>query len=304
MRTAYFASAVALSVLLCPGSGFGQGNNVKEKKLKPPPDEFRAVLSAVEEAYKAPREVDKDVLDELRKQYRDPKPEREAKIFREIRRLYETTPELEQTILTEIRRAYEQPSAEQEERIFNSIRRAPQLPLGTVPIQAQAELAEKLFRKLDQDGNGFLGSDEMSELLHGQRAQWDKNRDGLVSFEEYGAYYQAQLKSVSEQVASGELPLKLPKGTVSPDAAPSRIEEPRPIDGRPAKPLPDLPRWFAECDLDADGQVGLHEWRKLGHAIKEFLVMDGNKDGFLEASELRAFLADSSSTIASKLRSR
>ena len=304
MRTVHLALAVSFGVLMCPGLGFGQGNVVKEVKLKPPPDEFRAVLSAVEEAYKAPREVDKDVLDELRKQYRNPTPDRETKIFREIRRLYETTPELEQTILTEIRRSYEQPTAEQEERIFSSIRRAPQLPLGTVPLQAQTELAEKLFRKLDQDGNGFLGPDEMSELLQGQRARWDGNRDGLISFEEYGVYYQAHLKSVSEQVAAGELPLKLPKGSTSPDSAPSKIEEPRPVDGRTAKPLPGLPDWFTEFDLDADGQVGLHEWRKLGHPIKAFLDMDGNKDGFLEASELRVFLADHSSTVASGSRSR
>jgi len=294
MRTAYLASVVALSVFMFPGAGYGQGSDGKEKKLKPPPDEFRAIHSAVEDAYKAPLEVDKDVLDELRKQYREPKPEREAKIFREIRRLYETTPELEQTILTEIRRSYEQPSAEQEERIFNSIRRAPQLPLGTLPTSAQAELAEKLFRKLDQNGDGYLDSDEMSELLHGQRAQWDKNRDALISFEEYGAYSQAHFKSVSEKVATGELPLKLPKGTVLPETAPSRNEASRPVDGRGVRPLPGLPNWFTEFDLDADGQVGLHECRKLGHAINDFLVMDGNKDGFLESTELRVFLADSS----------
>src|SRR4051794_14355228 len=143
----------------------------QEPPAKPPPDEFRALLKEVEEAYKAPLEVDKDVLDELRKQYRDPTPEREAKIFSEIRRLYVTTPGQEDAIVRELRRAYQQPSPEQEARVFQVIRRGGQHPPGTVPPDVQAERAAKTFRKFDRNGDGVLSPDEMPEFLRGQVGQ-------------------------------------------------------------------------------------------------------------------------------------
>ena len=266
-----------------------------EKKQKPPPDEFKAILSVVEDAYKAPFEVDKDILDELRKQYRDPKPEREGKIFREIRRLYATTAQQEDSILSELRRAYAAPSAEQEERLFSVIRRNGQLPLGTIPTQVQGELAAKLFRKLDRNEDGILQNEEMSELLQGQRSTWDQNRDGLISPEEYMAYYQAHLGSVSERVANGEIQIKMPRELsqftpTSPQPSIAPRESPRPIENRPAVPAVELPRWFFECDLNADGQVALYEWKKMGKVIAEFVAMDSNQDGFLEAKELEQFL--------------
>ena len=102
MRPALF-STLAAALVLTPQLGFSQ---TPPEKPKPANDEFRTLLKEVEEAYKAPLEVDEDVLDELRKQYRNPTPERELKIFKEIRRLYDTTPELEEVILREIRRCF------------------------------------------------------------------------------------------------------------------------------------------------------------------------------------------------------
>lgn len=273
----------------------------KESKPKPPPDEFRSIVSAIEEAYKAPFEVDEDILDELRKQYQNPKPEREAKIFREIRRLYNTTPEQEESILTEMRRAYSDPSGEQEGRLFQVIRQNGQLPLGAMSAQTQSDLAAKLFHKLDRNGDGALQSEEMSDTLHEQQATWDANRDGVISPAEYFAYYQAHMESVGKRVASGELQIKLPKQlmhlsvpTPEPSSTPS--ESPRPGEKRPAAPAPELPSWFREFDLNADGQVDLAEWRKAGKKLSDFVEMDRNHDGFLEATELQHFLAQHSVT--------
>jgi EF hand len=285
-----------LSVFVAAISSRGQSPPEKPKQVT---DEFRAILKEVEEAYKAPLEVDKDVLDELRKQYRSPTPEREMKIFREIRRLYATTPELEEIILREIRAAYQQPTAEQEERVFAAIRRGGQLPLGTVPISVQAEAAAKLFRKLDINGDGVLNADEIPEPLSSQLAKWDVNRDRSISYEEYTPYYQASLKLISDGVASGEIPLRLPKAAAAPDPAPA--EKPRaPV----TKPVPGVPDWFAQYDLDGDGQVGLHEWRKKGGAIKDFVAMDQNGDGFLTAKELLAYLADQATKRTDRTRPR
>ena len=289
---------IALIVLASPSLAWAQITLQIEsgsKKQKPPPDEFKSIVSVIEDAYKAPFEVDKDILDELRKQYRDPKPEREGKIFREIRRLYATTAEQEDSILSELRRAYADPSAQQEERLFHVIRRNGTLPLGTIPTQAQGELAAKMFRRLDRNEDGILQNEEMSELLQGQRSNWDQNRDGMISPEEYMGYYQAHLGSVSERVASGEIQIKMPRELsqfipTSPQPSIAPRESPRPIENRSAVSTVELPRWFFECDLNADGQVALYEWKKMGKPIVEFTAMDGNQDGFLEAKELEQFL--------------
>lgn len=277
-------------VVAQPGPDKWQG---KDQKQKAPIDEFRAIHKEIVEAYKAPGEVDKDVLDELRKQYKDPKPDREAKIFREIRRLYATTPELEEAILHELRRAYENPSYEQEERVFAVIRRAGQLPLGSVPGHIMADQATKLFRKLDHNGDGFIEPDEMPEGLFNQFGKWDQNRDGAISLDEYLRYYQMYLNWIGEGVASGEIPLKLPKpGEIETTPVPMPVEQPRPIPAKTEKQLAALPGWFSQLDTNGDGQVGLYEWKAAGRKVSEFLAMDRNGDGFLEPDEVHQFLIE------------
>lgn len=297
MRTIHFSILAAVTSLSLAGPAAGQGPPDRPGgdggKPKQAPDEFRALLKEVEEAYKAPLEVDKDVLDELRKQYRNPSPDREVKIFKEIRRLYHTTPAHEEVILRELRRAYEGPSPGQEGRLFEEIRRGGQLPLGTVPVSIQAEQAGKLFRKLDLDGDGLLSADELPDTLREQRPRWDANGDGRISFEEYGPYYQGHLKWVADGVASGAIPLKLPKAYSIPDATPTPTpdEEVRPMVIRAGNLPPGLPDWFRTYDLDKDGQVGLYEWKQAGQPIEVFLALDANTDGLLEAAELLAALA-------------
>jgi len=48
------------------------------------------------------------------------------------------------------------------------------------------------FSRRDNNGDGVLSYDEMSDTLKGEREQWDVNRDGVVSQEEYSAYFQAK----------------------------------------------------------------------------------------------------------------
>jgi hypothetical protein len=279
--------ASLLGLLISQGLGLGQ-----TEKVKPVKDEFQVFLKEVEESYKAQFEVDKDVLDELRKQYRDPRPDREAKIFREIRRLYNTTADQEASILREIRVAYERPSPEQEERIFKEIRKADKHPPGTIPDHLQTEQAAKLFRRLDLSGDGLLNNDEMTDGLRDGRAKWDRNGDGFIDPDEYTAYFQTHLKRIADGVASGEIPLQAAKraAAAAPTPAPTPGATPKPAApaGKPAA----LPAWFSQLDTNADGQVGLYEWKAAGRPIAEFLSMDANGDGFLEAGEVQAYLAE------------
>jgi hypothetical protein len=287
-RPALLASSL-LTLLMSPWLAFGQ-----TEKVKPVTDEFRAFLKEVEESYKAQFEVDKDVLDELRKQYRDPKPDREAKIFREIRRLYNTTADQEASILREIRLAYERPSPEQEERIFKEIRKVDKLPPGTIPDHVQTERAARLFRRLDLNGDGLLNNDEMTDGLRDGRAKWDRNGDGFIDPDEYTAYFQTHLKKIADGVASGEIPLQAAKLAAGPDpkttptTTPGLAPKPAAPAGKPAA----LPAWFSQLDTNGDGQVGLYEWKAAGKPIAEFLAMDANGDGFLEAGEVQAYLAE------------
>lgn len=278
---------------------------------KPAPDEFRALVKVVEQAYKAPFEADKDVLDELRKQYRDPSPDRETKILREIRRAYVTTPAQEDAIVRELRRAYRDPSADQEARVFEEIRRGGPLAPGTISPDSQVERAAKMFRKLDRNGDGVLSSDEMPEFLRSQLRDWDRNRDGAIDATEYLAYFQASLKWVADRVASGEIPIKLPKGAApvapppEPTAKAAAPPAPSPaVPGRQPPAQAQLPDWFTKLDADGDGQVGLYEWKKAGRPIAEFLEMDRNHDGFLEAKELLAYLAEHPSPSAAERKRR
>ena len=71
----------------------------KQNQIQDRPDEQTALLKAVTEAYKAPLEVDKDIRDELRRQYQNYSTDREQKILREVRRLYVTNPEQEARIV-------------------------------------------------------------------------------------------------------------------------------------------------------------------------------------------------------------
>jgi hypothetical protein len=296
MRTIQF-SAIAILGMALPSAAFGQRDREERRRA---PDEFREILSEVEDAYENFVDVDKDVLEELRKQYREPKPDRETKIFRELRKLYVTTPQDEEAILREIRLAYQMQSPEQEARVFYAIRRAERLPPGALPVHIMAEEALQLFRKFDRDRDGQLVPDELSENLYSQRVRFDQNRDGAINFEEYAPYYQGYMKSVSDGVASGEIKAKLPREFNStapdPEIAPRQVESQPPVRAEPANYVAPLPEWFTKADWDMDGQVGLYEWKKLGQAIKSFLAMDRNSDGFVVVDELRRFLAEQSTS--------
>lgn len=263
----------------------GQGKGSKSKG--PPPDLEKEIIKQLKEAYKAPLEVHQDVLDDLRQSYKKPSPSREQSIIRDLHRLYMMSAEQEAYMLREIRKAIEKPSAESEKRFFGEVFKLQRLPEGTVPAAVQLMQAVKTFEKFDEDGNGKLSSDEMSPEFRAKLGRWDANRDGVVGPEEYWAYYQDRLRSISEDVATGKIDLGLKRGgPVIPPA-----EERRPIMFRAGKLPKTLPVWFTKLDTDMDGQVSLYEWRKGGKSLKEFGDADRNADGLITAEETLRYLA-------------
>lgn len=286
MRTSLWAKGTVVILMLLAGfaEGVGQPPAGEGKSPKGPPDEDKEILSQIKDAYKAPFEVHEDVLKELRKAYQQPSAEREAKIFKELRRLYQMTERQEAAILREIRQAYERPSAEQEERIFREIAKADRLPPGAVSPSAQVDKTQKLFAKLDQNGDGVLQPQELPETLNRERGRWDADRNGLVNLDEYWAYYQDRLRGLSEQVAAGKIDLGLKQG----GPAPAGGEEARTTGQMPQG----LPGWFVKFDSDRDGQIGLYEWKKSGRSLDEFKRMDRNNDGLLTVEELLRYLKD------------
>jgi Ca2+-binding EF-hand superfamily protein len=292
--------ATILAVLgLCVGAARAQPPGVTfELKIKNPagpPDEDKEILKEIKEAYKAPFEVHEDVLKELRRQYEQPSPDREAKIFKELRRLYDLTSQQEEILTRELRVAYRHQSPEQEERIFRMLQQAERLSNGAVPRSVQAEQARKIFQKLDRDGDGVLSADEMPDTLRAERGRWDTNHDGVIDPQEYWAYYQSRLGSLSDQVAAGEIDLGLKRGGPAPKTATTEPkEEPRPTVFRAGKLPAGLPDWFRQLDTDGDGQIGLYEWRAGGRTLEEFTRIDRNDDGFLTPEEVLFYIAQQS----------
>lgn len=274
------------AVILAWSAGVGRSAQASKGK-GPPLDLDKEILKQIKEAYKAPHEVPQDVLDDLRRSYKPGSSSRETSILKALQRLYLLTAQEEAAMLQDVRKAIEKPSAENEKRLFEEISKLLRMPEGTVPAPVQRTQAQKTFDKLDADGNGKLSSAEMPENLRTGLGRWDTNADGAISSEEYWAYYQGRLRSLSDDVASGKIELGLKRGgPVIP-----LEEEKRPIMYRAGKLPANLPPWFAKLDRDNDGQVSLFEWRKAGKNLKDFAAVDRNADGLVTAEETLRYLA-------------
>ncbi|HEX4591201.1 MAG TPA: EF-hand domain-containing protein, partial [Gemmataceae bacterium] len=121
--------------------------------------------------------------------------------------------------------------------------------------------AEDSFRKHDKNNDGQLDFNEMPDSLKSGLANYDTNKDGLINLDEFKSYYRDRIQlRMQEQGQAG--------GQASADGLPPAAEsgplpeeeEKRQTVYRFGKLPKEVPAWFAEMDVDKDGQVGLWEW--------------------------------------------
>jgi Ca2+-binding EF-hand superfamily protein len=157
-------------------------------------------------------------------------------------------------------------------------------PTPSPNAQWGSDPTEGMFRRLDQNGDGFLNTDEMPQDLRTDKNQWDTNKDGLIDLKEFKEY----MKSKNQQWQGGAIWVQ----TETPE-----VDEKRPVvyhaDNLPKDLL--LPNgrasWFQALDKDHDAQIGLYEWKDSGRPLEEFLRMDRNADGYLTVEEVLYYLA-------------
>jgi len=144
--------------------------------------------------------------------------------------------------------------------------------------------AVRAFTDLDLNRDGFLNAEEIAfaKQFKNEWKKWDADADGLISLDEWKVYWR------QKNMGPGVLVKKNPSEQETESAKKpldNKIDA-KVVQAQVSKTPPVLPAWFAQIDLDKDGQISLYEWKKAGKDIEEFLKLDLNDDGFLTAKEV------------------
>jgi Ca2+-binding EF-hand superfamily protein len=139
--------------------------------------------------------------------------------------------------------------------------------------------ARQWFAQLDRNGDGQLQEDEMPQDLKASLAQWDTNKDGVISVDEFLGY--ARDRQMRQGAGRGNQGGFGEWGDEEPYE-----EDKRQLVYRAGNLPKELPPWFGQLDRDRDGQVSLFEWKAGGRTVDEFLKYDTNGDGFLTIDEV------------------
>jgi Ca2+-binding EF-hand superfamily protein len=148
-----------------------------------------------------------------------------------------------------------------------------------------ARYAASLMRQYDKNRSGVLEKDEASQL-RGYLAGSDRNGDGKVTASEL----KSRLSSYGQRgKRGGGDTSRSSKHKKSRHVSKSRSH--RSSGYRSRSPIErqsdDLPKWFARCDANADGQVAMSEYASewTDEKIAEFKGYDLNGDGLITAKE-------------------
>jgi hypothetical protein len=182
-------------------------------------------------------------------------------------------------------------------------------PGGFTPGAMTDDQIKGFMQRYDKNGDGRITLDEASDKMRPDFAKHDKNGDGAVDLPEYKLYIEERFgqrnrdgNSGGPPGAPGFTPPQQPQygSSSSSDRDRSRDDRTdrkpqeeeavvRPTVFRFGKLPKELPSWFEKLDTDADGQLGLYEWRTASKATADFVEMDQNGDGYLTAEEWLRF---------------
>jgi hypothetical protein len=137
-------------------------------------------------------------------------------------------------------------------------------------------MAEAEFKKRDQNADGTLSFNEMTESLQAERDKWDLNQDGMIDLAEYKPYFQARIQQMMGGAGR--------EGSNGDNI--SAVEGRRAVVYRAGNLPKELPGWFAQLDTNQDAQVAIYEWKHSGRSFQEFDSLDRNGDGFLTVEEV------------------
>jgi Ca2+-binding EF-hand superfamily protein len=172
-------------------------------------------------------------------------------------------------------------------------------PPATRPGSFSSAGVDDRFRKLDRNGDGTLGYEELSDNLKVEKGTWDADSDGRIDLAEWRAYAKAYIAQKRSAPKPGVRPDEMSRG---PNAArpPARGEGPKTKTAPVNHKLPgNCPAWFRQYDDDVDGQVALYEWKEKNEDLSEFRKWDTSDDGFITLRELLRsgyFASDSDNT--------
>jgi hypothetical protein len=151
------------------------------------------------------------------------------------------------------------------------------------------ERAKNAFQRMDRNGDGVISPSEASETLKAEFEKWDANRNGVIDFEEFKAYFKARMNYLRGDPAD-----RRGGSDYYPGGVPDQPEEDvRPTvyhSGNLPKDLLQVAPWFAQLDLDKDGQVALYEWKQAGYSVDEFVKWDANGDGLITVEEALRYI--------------
>jgi Ca2+-binding EF-hand superfamily protein len=271
------------------------GGQFKQKKGKGPQDEDVKMAKLIEKSYKKTETERDKVIKELTKLA--PDEALPAEYNQWFARLAQGNPEWDRTTILRkgLAEIFDR-MADRLEITGNTISRKQFVryaehfwrPDNSLPWKEAKQIdlaheAEKMFNHLDRDGNGYLSADEMPDPLRATLRRWDKNGDGVISLDEYRAYFPHRLEWLHREYQ------KLMEPTPAIEIRPADDAKPRVA--RAGKLPPGLPPWFEQVDIDGDGQIALFEWRRAGWPVEEFQKLDLNDDGFIVPEELLKLLA-------------